>query len=433
MIDQTLLLRLLMLLERFCEVSIPISFHDVFLKQRSFGRARLVHSRQLALVCDAVTSLLLWNKDTALQFSCIIITSCLIIGTSLLYEGTASERFFSCVVGGIFLLLVDSILLYALASLFACKPVDIFHIPSILPFFTLCEFMLGNLIRIAVIHWKRRQRFTLPFLVVSVFYPLVSIVINALLLFYNRNTDTPAYLIGISVGLLLSLSAHFLMMTMLSDQTAQSEQAHLQAAVEQERAEALMESYTTQRRLTHEFSNHLDSLYFMLEQGDVAEAKKYLSKLNKSVASATAVVNTHNPLLDSILSRKYEEAAAKGVTLYFDLTDLRDLTLEKTDLVIVVSNLLNNAIEAAAQTDQPEIHVRIKRSADEYILSVRNRVRENVEIPEGGLPHSTKKEPGHGMGLANVRDVLARYGAEYTLSCRENWFRFTCAVPTCKL
>ena len=34
------------------------------------------------------------------------------------------------------------------------------------------------------------------------------------------------------------------------------------------------------------------------------------------------------------------------------------------------------------------------------------------------------------MGLSTVRDVLLRHGAEYTLSCRDNWFRFTCAVPT---
>ena len=49
------------------------------------------------------------------------------------------------------------------------------------------------------------------------------------------------------------------------------------------------------------------------------------------------------------------------------------------------------------------------------------------------LPRSTKAEPGHGMGLVNVREVLDRCRCEYTLSCRDRWFRFTCAVPTRKL
>lgn len=100
------------------------------------------------------------------------------------------------------------------------------------------------------------------------------------------------------------------------------------------------------------------------------------------------------------------------------------------DLVIVVSNLLNNAIEAAAQAAPPEVHVRMKKTEGELVISVRNRVRQNVEIPEGQLPRSTKREPGHGMGLANVCAVLEAHNAEYTLSCRDNWFRFTCAFPT---
>lgn len=52
---------------------------------------------------------------------------------------------------------------------------------------------------------------------------------------------------------------------------------------------------------------------------------------------------------------------------------------------------------------------------------------------DGELPRSTKAELGHGMGLVNVREVLDRCRCEYTLSCRDRWFRFTCAVPTRKL
>ena len=75
--------------------------------------------------------------------------------------------------------------------------------------------------------------------------------------------------------------------------------------------------------------------------------------------------------------------------------------------------------------------MRVRKTGEEYLLSVRNRVQRDVELPpDGQLPRTTRKEPGHGMGLSNVRDVLLRHGAEYTLSCRDNWFRFTCAVPT---
>ena len=141
----------------------------------------------------------------------------------------------------------------------------------------------------------------------------------------------------------------------------------------------------------------------------------------------------HNPLLDALLSKKYEEASRKGVMVYFDLPDLRDMPMGQTDLVIVLSNLLNNAIEAAAQADPPEVYVRMRKSEDEVVLSVRNRVKKDLNLVDGQLPRISQKGAGHGFGLWNVRDVLKKYGGEYTISCRECWFRFTCTIPLRKL
>ena len=251
-----------------------------------------------------------------------------------------------------------------------------------------------------------------------------------LLMVSGGRFDATQFSVLFTVGLTVAVLVHLLFVQMLNEQVVQKKDSQYRATLEQERAEALMESYTTQRRLTHEFANHLEALSLMLQQNDVAGARGYLTSISKTIQMNSAILNTHNPLLDALLSKKYEEAARKGVMMYFDLSDLKDIPLDRTHLVIVVSNLLNNAIEAAAQAAPPEVHVRMKKTEGELVISVRNRVRQNVEIPEGQLPRSTKREPGHGMGLANVCAVLEAHNAEYTLSCRDNWFRFTCAFPT---
>ena len=260
--------------------------------------------------------------------------------------------------------------------------------------------------------------------------PGVVVVLNMLLMVSGGRFDATQFSVLFTVGLTVAVLVHLLFVQMLNEQVVQKKDSQYRATLEQERAEALMESYTTQRRLTHEFSNHLEALSLMLQQNDVAGARGYLTSISKTIQMNSAILNTHNPLLDALLSKKYEEAARKGVMMYFDLSDLKDIPLDRTHLVIVVSNLLNNAIEAAAQAAPPEVHVRMKKTEGELVISVRNRVRQNVEIPEGQLPRSTKREPGHGMGLANVCAVLEAHNAEYTLSCRDNWFRFTCAFPT---
>ncbi len=60
-----------------------------------------------------------------------------------------------------------------------------------------------------------------------------------------------------------------------------------------------MESYTAQRRLTHEFTNHIAALDALLRQGDLTGAQEYLSSVSKVVAAGTTILDTHNPLLDS--------------------------------------------------------------------------------------------------------------------------------------
>ena len=48
------------------------------------------------------------------------------------------------------------------------------------------------------------------------------------------------------------------------------------------------------------------------------------------------------------------------------------------------------------------------------------------------IKYGSEARAALGAGV-DVREVLDRCRCEYTLSCRDRWFRFTCAVPTRKL
>lgn len=293
------------------------------------------------------------------------------------------------------------------------------------------NMVVGAAVAFLVGKWRRRNALEPLQALTMSFFPGVVVVLNILLMLTDNNKRATMATMGMTVGLTVAVMVHLCIVAMFNDQVMQRRSLHFQAELEQQRASALLDSYTAQRRLTHEFTNHIGALRALLAQGDVAGAQDYIAGVDKAVAASTTIMDTHNPLLDSILTRKYEEAARQGVSVYFDLCDLRDFPLSGVDMVTVLANLLDNAICAAAQAYPPEVYVRVRKTEEEYLLSVRNRVQRDVELPpDGQLPRTTRKEPGHGMGLSNVRDVLLRHGAEYTLSCRDNWFRFTCAVPT---
>ena len=349
--------------------------------------------------------------------------------SALLFGGRLPQKLMTCLINGTMCLLVENTVSFTYAWLRDVPTSQNWRNPGCLV--ALC---LTNLLTaVAVAYFARRWRMEralspLQALVMS-FFPGIVVVLNIVLMITGSG-EKPTFLnILLTLGLTVAVLIHLCIVQMFNEQVVQQQELQIEAVREKESAEALLESYTTQRRLTHEFTNHTDALALLLQQEDYEGAKAYLASLTRVIASNTTIMNTHNPLLDALLSKKYEEASRRGVMVYFDLPDLRDLPMEKTDLVLVFSNLLNNAIDAAAKADPPEVYVRARKNEQEVVLSVRNRVQKNLDLTDGQLPRTTKKEPGHGIGLWNVKDVLAAYGGEYTISCRENWFRFTCTIP----
>ena len=350
--------------------------------------------------------------------------------STLLFGGTLPQKLTAALINGTMCLLSENTVRYVVSWVTGTSLQVVWQRPGCLVTMTLTNLIVGVVVAYFSHQWKDERALESPQALVMSFFPGIVVVLNVVLMISVKDEPADSLMLLLTLGLTVAVLLHMYIVQMFNQQMARQQELHVQTALERERAEALMDSYTTQRRLTHEFSNHLEALSLMLQQNDVAGARGYLTSISKTIQMNSAILNTHNPLLDALLSKKYEEAARKGVMMYFDLSDLKDIPLDRTHLVIVVSNLLNNAIEAAAQAAPPEVHVRMKKTEGELVISVRNRVRQNVEIPEGQLPRSTKREPGHGMGLANVCAVLEAHNAEYTLSCRDNWFRFTCAFPT---
>lgn len=392
------------------------------------GRGRLPRWAAAVLALGLwMISQLLWGDYEAYSARALIFNAARFFAASLLFGGTVVDKLFSVVLCGIIILGYGN-LLGSLGSM--VWGIDFSETWS-MPFSVLIYGVVLNAVAWMSVRVLKKCR---PFVdprqrLAANLYLCVAAGLNVILTAFGKMADQPGLMLLICIGLALSVTVYLILMALFSTQTLQASQVQAQMKMEQERADALMESYQTQRRLTHEFTNHMDAVNFYLNKGDAAGAREYLASVAQRISAGTSVVNTHNPLLDALLSRAYHSASEKEIMMNFDLCDLRQFPLSNTDMVTVISNLLDNAIRAAAQADPPQINVRIKQMDGEYVVSVRNRVREDVPLHGDELPASTKQEPGHGVGLANVRSVLVRYGGEYAISCKDRWFCFTFTVP----
>lgn len=385
------------------------------------------------LLCMGQLGLSLATGMSFFNVQSVLLNVLYLFVTAQLFGGTFADKLTACLINGTMCLLVENTVNYTYSWFTGVRTGEAWQHPGCLIALCAANLIVGAAVAHSLYSWNQKCALQPLQALVMSFFPGVAVVLNIVLMVTGTQQPATRMTMLLTFGMSVAVLVHIAIVQMFNDQVVQGQASHFQAALEQQRAEALMESYTAQRRLTHEFTNHIAALDALLRQGDLTGAQEYLSSVSKMVAAGTTILDTHNPLLDSLLSRKYEEAAQQGVELYFDLCDLKDLPFCGTDLVIVISNLLDNAIRAAAQAKPPEVYLRARRNEEEYLISVRNRVQKDLELVDGELPRSTKAEPGHGMGLVNVREVLDRCRCEYTLSCRDRWFRFTCAVPTRKL
>ena len=275
--------------------------------------------------------------------------------STLLFGGTLPQKLTAALINGTMCLLSENTVRYVVSWVTGTSLQVAWQRPGCLVTMTLTNLIVGVVVAYFSHQWKDERALESPQALVMSFFPGIVVVLNVVLMLSAKDEPADSLMLLLTLGLTVAVLLHMYIVQMFNQQMARQQELHVQTALERERAEALMDSYTTQRRLTHEFTNHMTALTALLDQGDLKGAQAYIASVSKTVAAGTTIMDTHNPLLDSILSKKYEEAAKVGVNIYFDLCDLKRMPFDSMDMVIVLSNLLDNATRAAAQALPPEV------------------------------------------------------------------------------
>ncbi|MEM1503743.1 GHKL domain-containing protein [Domibacillus sp. 8LH] len=181
--------------------------------------------------------------------------------------------------------------------------------------------------------------------------------------------------------------------------------------------------------LRHDFSNHIQVLHGLLKLGEYDKALDYLTILSKEVHLIESIkLDLSNPGLSVLLQTKKLSAQNHNIDVCFDVLHDSFNTIKTTDLIKLLSNLIDNAIEAAIELPEQERKMNIvcKVVSKNYIFEISNT---GPEIKEKDKEHifksgfSTKKiRQGkvRGQGLFIVKEVVNRYGGKISIDSNKN-------------
>lgn len=270
-------------------------------------------------------------------------------------------------------------------------------------------------------------------LYLTMLLPTLLVFAVVIIFFVQDYQGGTAYLLsGILVcgALLLAILAiHFAIRTMEKD-TAQELDMLLQRQhmeMQTESINALEQNYRLQRKNTHEFEHHLQVLQDLLAQGETAQAREYIDRLQGSRSYRAISVNSRHTVIDVILNQKYQIARENGINIQIRVNDLSGVTLPTDSLVVILSNLLDNAIEACRRLDgYREIDCSVLYDEGLYI-AIQN-TSEPVQVVGGMIATSKPDKSSHGFGLAGVCRLLDKLNAEYTFGYEDGWFQYAAEI-----
>lgn len=129
----------------------------------------------------------------------------------------------------------------------------------------------------------------------------------------------------------------------------------IQAKNQLEMYRSISENFDKQKRKTHEYKNQITCIESLLDKKQYLKLEEYVKKIYGSLNNELDAINTNNVIVNAILNTKYQEADTKGIVFVFRVNDLSELRVKDEDVVTILSNLLNNAIEACETCENKKI------------------------------------------------------------------------------
>ncbi len=353
------------------EVMCCVLFFRAFLIERADNKTWKKGSIVVALIMSAT----IISRLSIGYFSKAVILVCIIsISMRFYYKGTRVQIFF-CSAGfyGL-LIMIDRIMLILVNFFIKDAPSLLQKTYSVILLALLCKTILF----MAVVVLNRTLKNVKGFYLIRdtewirfLYFPVLSII--TMLVFILEGEKREEYILFICIGLLIG---NFFLFYMIED-IVKREKRLKEMQIAQERAKAqtamymqMNQSYEEQKSKIHEFKNHIHCVQGLLESDNLPRALDYTRKISNQWTTEMNYIITNHAIVNAVLNQKYKQAKEEGILLVLSVSNMEGLTLEDEDIVTLLTNLLDNAIEATRQVEKEKKLIKCRLTYQNHTFTV---------------------------------------------------------------
>ena len=190
------------------------------------------------------------------------------------------------------------------------------------------------------------------------------------------------------------------------------------------------------RAREHEYKNHLNMLYCMVQVCNESELKEkvkdYVGSITSNEDELSKIARIDNTIIKAILFSKVKLAESYEVEFRYNIeSGLENISLDNSELTVLLANLLNNAIESSGLCKEKYVELDIYEEDDEYIIYLKNSIEDLEKESIKGMfkeGYSTKGI-NRGYGLFNIKSILDKHKGNIYFNVEDSYIEFNIELP----
>lgn len=268
--------------------------------------------------------------------------------------------------------------------------------------------------------------------ITSLIYPfslLIVVTIFGLVSYYGNPSDRLRLIIAISTMLLTTfvIGTCILQQKQSQNETELVELRAIKQAQETDNKyfEILERQNNNLMVYAHDAKNHLQAIRNMTDDENIIE---YLERLSADLNKYSRHASSGNHNLDVIINKYITECEIKGVEFTYDVRLSNLSGVQMFDLVSILGNLLDNALEAAEKSTGKSIHLQTDHRNTYDVIVVTNSC-DIKPLAQGNVLKSSKaNKKQHGLGIKSIKSALKNYDGDYNWEYNEQNKEFISTV-----
>jgi two-component system sensor histidine kinase AgrC len=228
------------------------------------------------------------------------------------------------------------------------------------------------------------------------------------LILMHSDIMNPLFLI---IPIIIFLYLNYIVFDFFDTYSKNIEYRSMKIADEQSREnyKILEETENEVRILRHDLNNHINVMERLSEQQDMTELRKYIAEMKASVERTSSYIYTKNQALDSIINIKARKAENNGLKFSVKIEDNIDIKINPMDIVTVLGNALDNAIEANRLGGF--VAVDIHENNSYLAFKITNSAKEPKQSA-AGYETSKQDKKNHGFGMRSIKNTVKKYNGD---------------------